>query len=168
MESVTYRLVMFRPVAITVFAVLCLVAAALIIELFSSRDPLLVLFIALWLAALAWNGYWFLFRVTFEIGVSDGATLQWRTMTATRQAPLTRIQGVKQRFRPLGAGMRTIVLEGAPSLLLLTSPGFDEVARMIARFRPDISMSTNWYDHTAARFVNTGIQWRKLGGGGGN
>jgi len=167
-NSVTYRLVMFRPVAITVFSVLSLVAVALIREVFSSHDPILVVFIVLWLAALVWNGYWFLFRIAYEIGVIDGSTLRWRTMLATHEALLTRVKGVKTPFGPFGAGRRMIIVEGATSPMLLASRGFDEVAAMIARHRPDLSISTSWYDRAAVRFSNTGIQWRRLGGGAGS
>lgn len=161
----TYRLVMFRPVAITVFALLCLVAAALIRELFSSHDPILVVFIVLWLAALVWNGYWFLFRIAYEVGVVNGSTLRWRTVLSTHEVPIARVTAVNTPFGPFGAGRRRIVVEGATSPMLLASAGFDEVAAMVARHRPDLSISTSWYDRAAVRFSNAGVRWRRVGGG---
>ena len=41
----TYRLSRFRPIAIGAMGVLCLVAIAIVRELLSTRDPILVLFI---------------------------------------------------------------------------------------------------------------------------
>jgi hypothetical protein len=167
-ETVTYRLVMFRPIVIPVMAGLTVIGAVLVRELFFVHDLALVVFIVFWLGALAWNGYWFLHRVAFEIGVRDGSTLTWRTFTARREAPLTRVRRVNTPFGLIGAGLRRIEVDGAPSPVLLASPGFDDVVALIARVKPGIAISTRWYDRFAARYARRGMWWRKLGGGGGS
>jgi hypothetical protein len=167
-QNVTYRLVMFRPIVITVLSGLSVIAAFLVREVFSTQDLRLVAFILFWLGALAWNAYWFLHRTAFEIGIRDSSTLAWRTITARREAPLTRVRGLTTPFRLFGAGLRRVDVDGALSPVLVASPGFDQVAAMIAQARPDIAMSTSWYDRVAARFSRRAMQWRKLGGGGGS
>jgi hypothetical protein len=166
-ESATYRLVMFRPIVITVLSGLTVIGAFLLRELFSTHDLPLVVFIVFWLGALGWNAYWFLHRTAFEIGIRDSSTLTWRTITARREAPLARVQGMSTPFGPFGAGLRRIDVEGALPPVLLASPGFDDVAGMIAHALPDMAMRTRWYDRVAARFSRRTMYWRKLGGGGG-
>jgi hypothetical protein len=167
-NSVTYRLVMFRPVAITVLVGLGVIAIALIHNLFSFTDPLLVVFVVLWLGAFAWNAYWFLFRVAYEIGVRDGSTLHWRTLTSRHEAPLARITGIVPPFGRFGNTLRKIAVEGGPSPLVMPAPGVSEVIAMIVAFRPDATVKSSWLDRTAERFALRTVRWKSVGGGGGN
>ena len=157
---------MFRPIAITVFSVLSLVAIALIRELVSSHDPILVVFMVLWLAALVWNGYWFLFRIAFEICVVDGSTLRWRTMTSSYEARLDRMTGVMSPWGRFGNTLRRIAVEGGPSPLLIPAPGISDVIAAVVAFRPEVPVKSSWLDRSAERFAGRSVYWRKVDGGG--
>lgn len=164
MESVTYRLVMFRPVAITVLVGLGLIAAALIHNLFSITDPFLVVFIVLWIAAFAWNFYWFVFRIAYEISVVEGSTLRWRTLASRYEAPLARITAVVSPFGRFGNTLRRIAVKDGPSPLLMPAPGVSEVIGMIVALRPDVTVKSSWLDRTAERFALRSVYWKKVSG----
>src|SRR5437879_12321703 len=100
----TYRLSRFRPIAIGAMGVLCLVAIAIVRELLSTRDPILVVFILLLLGALAWNGYWFLFRLAYEMRITVGGQLHWRTVWTAHEVALGHLENVKSPHGWFSAG----------------------------------------------------------------
>ena len=140
----TYRLSRFRPIAIGAMGVLCLVAIAIVRELLSTRDPILVVFILLWLGALAWNGYWFLFRMAYEIGITEGGQLHWRTVLSAHEVPLGHIENVKSPFGWFSRGQLRINVRDHTSPVLMTAPGFTQVAEALVRAKPDLSITTGW------------------------
>lgn len=148
---------------ISVIAILCLFAIAIVHELLSTGDPILAAFLILWLAALAWNGYWFLFRVTYEIGVAEGTTLRWRTVATAHEAPLASVRNVRSPYGPFSGGLLRINIDGHLSPLLMTSPGFEGVVEMIGGLRPDLSIRTSWLDRAVGRSGIPGVAWQKIG-----
>ena len=165
----TYRLSRFRPIAIGAIGVQCLVAIAIVRELLSTRDPILVVFILLWLGALAWNGYWFLFRMAYEIGITEGGQLHWRTVLSAHEVPLGHIENVKSPFGWFSRGLLRINVRDHTSPLLMTAPGFTQVAEALVRARPDLSITTGGLDLAVGRSGIPGVRWQvRLGGGGGS
>ena len=161
----TFRMVRFRPLIIAFFVLMSCVAVLLLLSLRGNTDPLLAVFIALWVGALAWTAYWFLFRVAYEVAVVDGSTLRWHTMMTSHEAPLARIKGVDTPFGPFGTGLRRIRLDGQRSPLLIGLPGVGEIFAMILANRPDVPINTSWYDRTYERFAIHNVHWVRVGGG---
>jgi hypothetical protein len=164
-STVTYRLVGYRVLAFAVFGPMACVAVLLVLSLPGTTDPRLAAFIAFWLGVLAWNFYWFFFRVAYEVGVTDASTLRWRTIAASSEAPLIRIKSINAPFRSLAAGFRRISIDGQRSPLLIGVSGVGEVIAMIATARPDIPIQTGWLDRTYERFAIKTVRWRRVGGG---
>jgi hypothetical protein len=159
---ISYRLVMFRPLTFTVLFGLGLVGVAIVLNLLTSNNGPGGVFVVLWLAAYAWNAYWFLVRIAYEVGIVDGSTLRWRSITTRHEIPLSRIKGIRTPFPPFGAGAKKILLEGGPSPLIMVSPGFRDVVAMVLQFRPDLVNQMDWYDRLAERFSRRAVSWRRL------
>ncbi len=161
----TFRMVRFRPLMIAFFVLMSCVAVLLLLSLRGNTDALLAVFIALWVGALAWTAYWFLFRVAYEVAVVDGSTLRWHTMMTSHEAPLVRIKGVDTPFGPFGTGLRRIRLDSQRSPLLMGLPGVGEIFGTILAYRPDVPINTSWYDRTYERFAIHNVHWVRVGGG---
>lgn len=65
-------------------------AAAAII---SKEGPSALVLLAAWIAALAWNAYWWLFRIAYRLELR-GETLHWRAPLAGGSIPVGSITGV--------------------------------------------------------------------------
>ena len=81
-SQVTWRMYSFwRAQIIGTFAIFAIVAVVMLVVVASSHrghstpPPL---FVAFWIFALLWNGYWFLFRFSYRLDVGDGH-VRWRT-----------------------------------------------------------------------------------------
>ena len=81
----TFRMVRFRLLIIAFLVLMSCIAVLLLVSLRGNTDALLAVFIALWVGALAWTAYWFLFRVAYEVAVVDGSTLSWHTMMTSHE-----------------------------------------------------------------------------------
>src|SRR5437879_9054366 len=57
----TFRMVRFRPLIIAFFVLMSCIAVLLLLSLRGNTNPLLAVFIALWLGEVALTDYWFLF-----------------------------------------------------------------------------------------------------------
>ncbi len=167
-DTVAYRLVGYRVLAFAVFGPMACVAVLLVVSLPSNTDPRLDAFIAFWLGVLAWNFYWFFFRVAYEVAVIDASRVRWRTIAASGEAPLARIKGIDAPFGSFAAGFRRISVDGQRSPLLIGVSGVGEVIAMIAAARPDIPVKTSWLDRTYERFAIRTVRWRRVRGGGGS
>lgn len=119
-------------------------------------------FVVLWLAAYAWNAYWWLFRVAFEVGVMHGSTLRWRSIISSREIPLAQVTGISTPFPPFGFGLKTIVVRGDRSPLIVANQGYREVVAMIVRFRPDLVIPNTWYDRFFEGFAQRSARWRRV------
>jgi hypothetical protein len=153
--TITYRLVIYVPTALTVVIGLGLVAVALVLNflLANPPDPALRLFEIAWLAFYAGAVYWFLFRVAYEVGVVDGTTLRWRSMLGHGEVPLASVTSIQMWRPPFGTGAKKIAVEGGRSPIILVSGGITEVLEMFTRFRPDLAPRIDWYDRTAERMA---------------
>jgi hypothetical protein len=160
--AVTYRLIMFRPFAFVIFPVLGLAGAAMVLNSLAGGVGPPALFILLWLGALEWNAYWFLVRFAYEIGIVDGSTLRWRSITSRHEVPLLFVKGIKTWMPPFGIGTKQITVDGYPSPLLIVTVGFDDVVAMLAQFRPDLVIQNAWYDRLAGRFSKRSMYWRQV------
>ena len=160
----TFRMVRFRLLIIAFLVLMSCIAVLLLVSLRGNTDALLAVFIALWVGALAWTAYWFLFRVAYEVAVVDGSTLSWHTMMTSHEAPLARIKGVDTPFGPFSTGLRRIRLDGQRSPLLMGLPGVGEIFAVILAFRPDVPINTSWYDRTYERFAIHNVYWVRVGG----
>lgn len=104
------------PVGFLVFAAF---AVFLVVTTVRGDGPP-VWFAVLWLAALAWNAYWFLLRVCTEVEVSGG-TLRWRTPLRRGSAPVSAVRAVRpSRF---GSQVAVIEVDGAPTLHVMARYG---------------------------------------------
>src|SRR3954452_13330886 len=83
------------PVILVVFTV---VAVVLLVATVRGNGPPIP-FLAFWLFAFVWNGYWWSFRLCTEVGV-DAGSLRWRTGLLAREAPMNAV-----RARAGGAAM---------------------------------------------------------------
>ena len=160
--AITYRLVNYRPILLVVLVGLGLAGIAMLVNLLAGGIGPPAAFVVLWLAVYAWNAYWFLFRVAYEVGVVDASILRWCSMTSCREVPVVRVTGLRTPFPPFGAGLRLITVDGDRSPLIFMSPGFRDVVGMLVEFRPDLVMKTAWYDRLAERFSKRTAQWRRL------
>jgi len=159
---ITYRLLMFRPMVFVLFPVLGLVGVALVLNLLSGGTGPGLGFVVFWLAAYAWNAYWFLFRIAFEVGVVDRTTLRWCSVTGCREIPLSSVRGIETPVPPFGVGLKRIVVEGDRSPLIMVQPGIRDVIAMILELRTDLVMKERWYDQLFERASRRTVRWRKV------
>ncbi|HXM72539.1 MAG TPA: hypothetical protein VN940_04890 [Candidatus Dormibacteraeota bacterium] len=159
---VTYRLVGYRPLIFILFPALGLVGVALVLNLLSGGEGPGPWFVFFWLAAYAWNAYWFLFRLAYEVGVTDTSTLRWCTVTRCREIPVSSLKEIETPVRPFGVGLKRIVVEGDRSPLIMASPGIRDVIAMVLKLRPDLAVRDRWYDLLFERLSHRSVQWRKV------
>jgi len=161
-DRVTYRYVMFRPLALAGFTILGLAGVALVVNLLSGGEGPGLGFVVFWLAAYFWNAYWWLFRIAYEVGVDDRSTLRWCSVMRCHQTPLSRVKRIETPFPPFGVGLKRIVVDGDRSPLIAASHGFRDVVAMLLERRPDLVMKDRWYDLLFERFSNRVVRWRKV------
>ena len=154
-STITYRLVIYMPIALTVVIGLGVVAVALVLNflLANPPDPALRLFEIAWLAFYVGAVYWFLFRVSYEVGVIDGSILRWRSVSGHGEVALARVKSIKTWLPPFGTGAKKIAVEDGRSPIIMVSGGITEVLEMFTRFRPDLAARIDWYDRTAERMA---------------
>jgi hypothetical protein len=68
-------------------------AVSLVVSLVRGHGPPLW-FTVLWLAAAAWNGYWWLGRIALEVRLDEGG-LSWTTLVRNDHAELSEVQSVR-------------------------------------------------------------------------
>ena len=124
---------LYRARVLGTFGVATAVAVGLIVAAGASHVP--VWFCAVWAAAVAWNGYWFLFRVAYDLSF-DGTTVLWRAPLRSGALSLQEVTGL----RPSRFGPNVELLasrEGRP-VVVLARPGFRPFAEALAAARPDL------------------------------
>lgn len=92
-------------------------------------------FLALWLAALAWNAYWWLVRTCVEVQV-ENSTLVWSTPLRRGQAPVADV--IRIRPTRFGRQLAAVELQGRRSLLVPVRVGFSHLERAIAAGAPHV------------------------------
>ena len=92
-------------------------------------------FSALWVAALAWNAYWWLLRTCVEVRV-EGSTIEWSTPLRRGNAPVAEV--VRIRSTRFGRQMAVVELQGRRPLLVPVRVGFSHLERAIAAGAPQL------------------------------
>jgi hypothetical protein len=159
---ITYRMVMFRPLVFVYVVVLGLAGVALVLNLLGHGEGPGVVFVVLWLAIYLWISYWYLFRISYEVGVVDGSILRWRTITSSHEVPLMRVKEIRPPRPPLGVGLKEILIDGDRSPLIVANQGYRDVVGMIVQFRPDLVIRDTWYDRLFERYAQRSVRWRRL------
>jgi hypothetical protein len=124
-----------RPLLLLVFVVFLAAGVWLVIATVRGDAAPPVVFTALWLGILAWNAYWWLFRVCVEVRV-DGATLEWSAPLRRGGAPL----GDVVRIRPSRAGRQLAVVQvqGRRPVVVPVRVGFSRLERAIEAGAPQV------------------------------
>ena len=161
-DSITYRYVNYRLLTFAVFVPLGIAGVAMLVNLVAGGTGPPLVFVVLWLAAYAWNAYWWLFRIAFQVGVMHGSTLRWRSITSGHEIPLARVTGISTPLPPFGFGLKRIVIGGDRSPLIIADQGYGDVVAMIVRFRPDLVIPNTWYDRFFERFAQRSARWRRV------
>jgi hypothetical protein len=154
-------MVMYRPLVFTFVVVLGLAGVALVLNLLGGGEGPGVVFVVLWLAIYAWIAYWYLVRVSYEVGVVNGSILRWRSITSSHEIPLARIKGIETPLL-LGYGLKRITVDGDRSPLIVANQGYRDVVAMIVQFRPDLVVRITWSDRFFERFAQRSARWRRV------
>jgi hypothetical protein len=109
-------------------------AIVMLAWLLTDGGPPLV-FGVLWLAIVAWNGYWYLLRVAGELWL-DGTTLHWRA--ALRSGSIDVAEIVEIRPFRLASNIEVIQLRNGRPILTMAGKGIRELNDSIARQRPGL------------------------------
>lgn len=106
------------------------------------------LFTAFWLAALAWNGYWFLFRFAVRLTLHADSIIAEMPL-GRRVVPVNEIVAI----RPMKLASNAAVFEVSDQrpVLTLATKGFREFAAAVVAVRPELPMRLGWQARLAAR-----------------
>jgi hypothetical protein len=107
-----------------------------------------VAFTVLWLAALGWNAYWWLFRIAVALRI-DGYVLYWNAPFRSGAIPLADLKGI----RPLRLASNVEVFDhsaGRPVLVMATK-GLGAFLDAVSVARPDLPVRLGWQGRLAER-----------------
>ena len=110
-----------------------------------SGDTLFELF---WLAAVAWNAYWFLFRFVHELELQE-SELVWSAPLRSGSVPLTEL--VQVRPMRLGWGVHVIEHRDGRPLLVWATGGLKPFLDRVGEVAPGVDVRVGWSVRTAAR-----------------
>jgi hypothetical protein len=137
-EPVVYRpLRAMRWVLPLVFVVFTVVAVVFLVQATRHSGPPWW-FLVLWLAAFAWNAYWWSFRICTEARVGGGQ-LAWRTLLRRGEVPLTDVI----RIRPSRTGQRqmaVVELQGRRPLVVPVRYGFERITQALQAGVPGLQV----------------------------
>ena len=122
-----------RPLLLLASLAFAVAAAALIMMTVRGGEGPPALFMVLWLVALVWNAYWWLFRVCVEVRV-DGPTLEWLAPLRRGRAPLGDVARI--RASRVGRQLAVMELQGRRPVLIPVRYGFANLQRAIAAGAP--------------------------------
>ena len=114
-------------------------------------------FVVLWLAALGWNAYWWLFRVATALWL-DGDVLHWEAPLRSGAIPLSDLRAV----RPMSFASNAAVFEhttGRP-VLIVVRKGFGAFLDELSAARPDLPVRLGWQGRLAERMPGWS-RWRR-------
>lgn len=120
------------------FAVFGAAAVGLVVATARGDGPP-VLFAVLWLAAYAWNAYWWLWRTCVEIRV-DGPSLSWATPLRRGSLPVADV--VRIRASRVSRQVALIELREGRPLLVPVRFGFGELEREVLARAPAAVVDT--------------------------
>jgi len=131
--------------------ILVVVAVALLpVSLVGGEPP--IGFTLFWVGAVAWNAYWFLFRIGYQVEV-DGQVVTWRTPLRRRTADLNRLTGVGS----LWMGFSRLTVDGERSLFMMTlGPGWVTFLQALAQAHPTATFPPTALDRLGARWPGAG------------
>ncbi len=161
-DAITYRFIGYRLLIFAIFVPLGIVGVAMFVNLLAGGIGPPAAFVILWLAAFVWNLYWCLFRIAFEVGVVNGSTMRWRSITRTREIPLARVKGIETPYPPFALGLKRIIVDGDRSPLIVANQGYRDVVAMIGQLRPDLVVRTTWFDRFNERHALRSVRWRRV------
>lgn len=114
-------------------------------------------FTVLWLAALAWNAYWWLFRIATAFRL-DGDALHWEAPLRSGAIPLSGLGAV----RPMSFASNVAVFEhttGRP-VLIIVKKGLGAFLDELSAARPDLPVRLGWQGRLAERMPGWS-RWRR-------
>jgi hypothetical protein len=131
------------------FAVFAVAALALIAATFAGGDnapP--AAFTVLWLGALTWNAYWWLFRIATELRI-DGLELVWSSPFRSGRVSF----GQLTEIRPmrLASNVEIFKVDNGQTIIVMAAKGLREFTDEISRRRPDLSVRLGWQARIAER-----------------
>jgi hypothetical protein len=131
----SYRMYAFyRTQIFAIFALFAVVAVVMLATTASDSGPPLP-FLLLWIAIAIFNGYWFLFRIVYELELDD-QILRWRTPLRRGSVALLDIAELRP-FR-LGSNIEIIELDDGTRLRVFVRKGFRAFADELAAQRPGL------------------------------
>jgi hypothetical protein len=145
----TYQMYpLYRAQLIAVFGILTLFAVVMFAST-ASTDVRFLLFGLFWLAALGWNAYWWLVRISYRLDL-NGDELRWLTPTRSGTIPLHQLRAI----RPYRFGRNVTVFEvgDGSSILVLTRRGFTDFTARVQAAAPHVTVRLNWYIRLIDRF----------------
>ena len=132
---VRYRMYAFyRAQILAMFGLFAVIAVGFVTAAAMSNAPLLV-FAALWVATLLWNGYWFLLRLVYDLEL-DGDAIRWRT--PLRSGTITLSDVVELRPSRFGSNAEVFELVDRARLLVFVRKGFRAFADELVARRPEL------------------------------
>jgi hypothetical protein len=125
---------LWRAQILAMFAVFVVAAVFMVAAIAAGSGPP-VWFAAFWLAALVWNGYWFLFRVAYQLDLTEHE-ICWRTPLRSGSIALTDL--VELRPHRFGSSIEVIQLASGTKVLVMVRKGFVDFMMEIQRLAPQV------------------------------
>jgi hypothetical protein len=119
-----------------VFVIFAVAAVGMIVAVVRGKGPPIA-FAIFWLAAVAWNAYWWLFRTCIEVRV-DGVSLDWRAPLRPGAAPVGDVRRIR-RSR-MSRQLAVIELQGRRPLLVPVRYGFAQLQNAVAAGAPQAAI----------------------------
>ena len=145
-----------RPFFIVLFGALGLAAVALIVLAATGDGSISLPFVLLGIVAIAWNAYWWLFRVAFSLTLRDGA-VEWETPLRRGRIPTDDLTSLGPTA--LVPSLLLLKHTGGPSLLVVQGKGFGEFAAVLRQARPDLDVRAGSLGRMADRMPGPSA-WR--------
>lgn len=119
------------------FGMFGVAAVMLLVQVARGEESLTDPVVLFWFAALAWNAYWWLFRVVYSLKLRDGV-LEWEAPLRRGRIPVTDLTAL----RPMRLLPNVIVVRhrGGQPLLVLPAKGMADFAAEVRRSRPDLAV----------------------------
>lgn len=147
----------YRFLVLVMFACFGIVAVLLVVvnAIGRSGGPPVVA-TCLWITAMGWNAYWFLFRIAYELE-SDGDRLRWRAPLRSGEMALADLTGVRSRS---SVG----VISGASQqrVLVWVRKGFVQFTEAMVAARPDLRVRIGFRARLVERWPGRS-GYRRLG-----
>src|SRR4051812_26839451 len=150
MEVRTYRMyALWRVQILAMFAIFGVAAVALVVAALSGGNgsPPLVLSL-LWSAIAVWNGYWFLWRVAYQLEL-DHEQLRWWAPLRRGVIPLAELQELKPFL--LGSSVEVFRSSAQPDVLVFVRRGLKDFAGVIKERAPHVAIRFGIYARIAER-----------------